>query len=141
MKACEEILDSELFDKCILHFEQVFKELPPPDGPCLVHLDFRPGNILVNDDSVTGIIDFESSRGGSSEIDFTKVYRDIWKKQPLTRTAYVSGYQSIRPIIDLDKILPFYSFFDAFSSVAWCKKRGIEKNKAFLADSITILRA
>ncbi|WP_244188406.1 phosphotransferase [Paenibacillus kribbensis] len=34
-------------------------------------MDFRPGNILVNGNEVAGIIDFESARGGSSEIDFT----------------------------------------------------------------------
>lgn len=49
------------------------------------HMDFRPGNILVNGNEVAGIIDFESARGGSSEIDFTKVINRfdlclLWKE-------------------------------------------------------------
>ncbi|MFD7522241.1 phosphotransferase [Paenibacillus chitinolyticus] len=62
--------DPELYERCIHHFDGVFFALPNPDGPCIVHMDFRPGNILVNGNKVTGIIDFESARGGSSEMQY-----------------------------------------------------------------------
>ncbi|XEC97748.1 phosphotransferase family protein [Paenibacillus tarimensis] len=136
---CKEILDAALFQRCIDHFDNVFAALPQPDGPCVVHMDFRPGNILVEENRVTGIIDFESARGGSSEIDFTKVNRYIWEVYPTTRAAYIQGYESIRPIMDLDSILPFYSFYDAFSAVVWCNNRGVEKHRAFLMESISVL--
>jgi aminoglycoside phosphotransferase (APT) family kinase protein len=47
-----------------------------------VHMDFQPGNIQINDRGVAGIIDFESTRGGASEIDFTKMNRYIWEVYP-----------------------------------------------------------
>lgn len=137
---CKEILDPELFERCILHFDGVFSALPNPDGPCIVHMDFRPGNILVNGNKVTGIIDFESARGGSSEIDFTKVNRYIWEVNPRTKLPYIEGYQTIRPVLALDRVLPFYDFYDAFSAVVWCKNRGIEKNQTFLQESILTLK-
>ncbi|GAA3410775.1 hypothetical protein ACFFNY_20935 [Paenibacillus hodogayensis] len=49
--------------------------------PCKEALDPE----LVNDNKVTGIIDFESARGGSSEIDFTKINRYIWGVNPRTK--------------------------------------------------------
>ncbi|MGC5772874.1 phosphotransferase family protein [Paenibacillus pabuli] len=137
---CKELLDPELYERCILHFDGVFSALPDPDGPCFVHMDFRPGNILVNSDKVAGIIDFESARGGSSEIDFTKMNRYIWEVNPRTKSMYIEGYQTIRPMLNLDIVLPFYNFYDAFSAVVWCKSRGVEKNQSFLQENIVVLQ-
>ncbi|MBT2770940.1 aminoglycoside phosphotransferase family protein [Halomonas sp. ISL-60] len=137
---CKELLDPVLYERCVLHFDGVFSALPNPDGPCIVHMDFRPGNILVDGNKVTGIIDFESARGGSSEIDFTKINRYIWEVNPRTKSKYIEGYQTIRPILNLDIVLPFYDFYDAFSAVVWCKNRGIEKNQSFLQENIEVLK-
>ncbi|MBM7566233.1 phosphotransferase family protein [Paenibacillus sacheonensis] len=137
---CKDMLDSKLYDRCILHFDEVFSALPDPDGPCIVHMDFRPGNILVNGSEVAGIIDFESARGGSSEIDFTKVNRYIWEVNPRTKKPFIEGYQSIRPMLPLESILPLYDIYDAFSAIVWCKNRGIEKNRTFLQENILTLR-
>ncbi|SEA73429.1 phosphotransferase family protein [Paenibacillus sp. 276b] len=137
---CKELLEPALYERCILHFDGVFSALPDPDGPCLVHMDFRPGNILVNGNKVTGIIDFESARGGSSEIDFTKINRYIWEVNPRTKSPYFEGYQTIRNMLNLEIVLPFYNFYDAFSAVVWCKNRGVEKNQSFLQESIEVLK-
>lgn len=136
----KEVLERKLFEKCMNHFESAFSVLPQPDGPCVVHMDFRPGNILINNNAVVGIIDFESARGGSSEIDFTKINRYVWEVNPQSKTPYTEGYSTVRPMIDLETILPFYDFYDAFSAVVWCKNRGIEKNITFLKESISILQ-
>ncbi|MEK5398106.1 phosphotransferase family protein [Paenibacillus sp. FSL K6-2859] len=137
---CKEVLHPDLFEKCITHFDSVYSALPEPDGPSVVHMDFRPGNILIKDNRVVGIIDYESARGGSTGIDFTKINRYVWEVNPLTRLPYVQGYESVRPLLDLEAIIPFYSFYDAFSAVVWCKTRGIENNKAFLQESIEVLQ-
>lgn len=137
---CKEVLDRGLFEKCMNHFDTAFSALPEPDGPCVVHMDFRPGNILINNNRVVGIIDFESARGGSSEIDFTKINRYVWEVNPRSKVSYKAGYSSILPLMELESILPFYSFYDAFSAVVWCKTRGIEKNRAFLEESISVLQ-
>ncbi|WDQ31353.1 phosphotransferase [Paenibacillus marchantiae] len=137
---CKELLEPALYERCILHFDGVFSALPDPDGPCLVHMDFRPGNILVNGNKVTGIIDFESARGGSSEIDFTKINRYIWEVNPRTKSPYFEGYQTIRNMLNLEIVLPFYNFYDAFSAVVWCKNRGVERNQSFLQESIEVLK-
>ncbi|MDH6427467.1 phosphotransferase [Paenibacillus odorifer] len=140
IEPCKEVLERGLFEKCINYFKGAFSVLPPPDGPCVVHMDFRQGNILTNNNMVVGIIDFESARGGSSEIDFTKINRYVWEVNPQSRISYKEGYSTIRPLMGLETILPFYDFYDAFGAVVWCKNRGIEKNRAFLKESISVLQ-
>ncbi len=112
-------------------FENIKSQLPEPDGPSFVHMDFRPANIIVDNDKVTGIIDFESVRFGSTEIDFTKLYRDFLSYDISLLENYKTGYSSVRPLIDLEAVLPFYRFTDAFNSIGWSIRRGIEKNKHF----------
>jgi aminoglycoside phosphotransferase (APT) family kinase protein len=136
----KDILDERLFKKAIEKYEEMKQELPPPDGPSFVHMDFRPANIIVSHDKVLGMIDFESVRFGSTEIDFTKLYRDFLNLDGTLYKAYQEGYKSIRPLIDLEIVLPFYQFTDAFNSVGWCKRRGIEKNRLFLEGNLEKLR-
>ncbi|MDF2962659.1 MAG: phosphotransferase [Paenibacillus sp.] len=133
-------VEPELYKKCLEYFEGAFSLLPKPDGPCVVHMDFRPGNLLVREGKLVGLIDFESARGGSSEIDFTKVDRYLLAKDPQLKESYINGYRSVRPLIELESVLPFYSFFDAFGAVAWCKTRGLERNRSFFRESVAVLR-
>ncbi|TRZ39630.1 aminoglycoside phosphotransferase family protein [Niallia circulans] len=132
----KDILDENLYKKSIETFEQMKRQLPSSDGPSFVHMDFRPANIIVDKDNVSGIIDFESVRFGSTEIDFTKLYRDFLSVDVNLYYAYQEGYKSIRPLIDLENVLPFYRFTDAFNSIGWCKRRGIEKNAIFLEENL-----
>lgn len=136
----KDVLDDQLYKQAIEKFEKMKQHLPPPDGPSFVHMDFRPGNIIVDGNNVSGMIDFESVRFGSTEIDFTKLYRDFLRFDPSFYKAYQEGYNSIRPLIDLEIVLPFYRFTDAFNSIGWCKRRGIEKNALFLEENLAILQ-
>ena len=136
----KEVLPENLVLQSIELFEEQRKYLPKPDGPSFIHMDFRPANIIIHENQVSGIIDFESARFGSTEMDFTKINRDIFMKNPGTLEAYKKGYQSIRPIIDLEVILPFYRFTDAFNSLGWCKRRGIEKHQQFFDENYALLK-
>lgn len=136
----KEILDKSLYDRSLERFEEMAKQLPSPDGPSLIHMDFRPGNIIVHGETVTGMIDFESVRFGSTEIDFTKLYRDFLCFDLAYYQNYQDGYKTVRPLIDLEAVLPFYQFTDAFNSIGWCKRRGIEENAPFLNENLMILK-
>lgn len=136
----KEVIAPTLYEQSLNYFEQHLKLLPPPDGPSFVHMDYRPGNILIHENKVVGIIDFESTRIGSTEVDFTKINRDIFEKYPGTLEAFQQGYTTIRPLIDLGIVLPFYRFVDAFNSIGWCKRRGIEQHQDFLQESLAHLQ-
>ena len=135
-----EVLDESLYRQAIEKFENMKLQLPPSDGPSFLHMDFRPANIIVDEDKVSGMIDFESVRFGSTEIDFTKLYRDFLSFDFSLYQSYQEGYNTIRPLIDLEVVLPFYQFTDAFNSIGWCKRRGIEKNASFLEENLSILK-
>lgn len=134
------VLDPSIFEQSIEKFEQMRQQLPPPDGPSFIHMDFRPGNIIVGGTQLTGIIDFESVRFGATEMDFTKIYRDFLSMDHKLYEAYQNGYNSIRPLIDLEAVLPFYQFTDAFNSIGWCQRRGVKQNAVFLQQNLEILR-
>ena len=136
----KEVLDERLYRQAIEKFENMKLKLPPSDGPSFIHMDFRPANIIVDGDKVSGVIDFESVRFGSTEIDFTKLYRDFLSFDFTLYQSYREGYNAIRPLIDLEVVLPFYQFTDAFNSIGWCKRRGIEKNASFLEKNLSILK-
>ncbi|KGR76263.1 phosphotransferase family protein [Ureibacillus sinduriensis] len=137
----KEVVEGSLYDQAVEKYEAMKRHIPSPDGPCFVHMDFRPANIIVEGDKVLGMIDFESVRFGSTEIDFTKLYRDFLQFNPTLFRAFKEGYRSIRPLIDLEVVLPFYLFTDAFNSIGWCRRRGIERNALFLENNLTRLRS
>lgn len=136
----KEVLDKDLYIASLRKFEQMKGDLPEPDGPSFVHMDFRPANIIVEEGQVSGMIDFESVRFGSTEIDFTKIHRDFLKSDPALLNSYQEGYNSIRTMIDLRAVLPFYRFIDAFNSIGWSQRRGLEKNFAFYKANLRILK-
>ncbi len=136
----KDVLAPRLYKQAIEKFEKMKHKLPSPDGPSFIHMDFRPANIIVDGNKVSGIIDFESVRFGSTEIDFTKLYRDFLRFNSTLYKSYREGYNSIRPLIDLEIVLPFYQFTDAFNSIGWCKRRGIEKNALFLEENVARLK-
>ncbi|WP_391115960.1 aminoglycoside phosphotransferase family protein [Psychrobacillus sp. L3] len=137
----KDVIPEDLFKQSIELFEEQRKSLPQPDGPSFIHMDFRLANIIIQNNQVSGIIDFESARFGSTEMDFTKINRDIFMKNPRTLEAYQMGYKTIRPLIDLEVVLPFYRFTDAFNSLGWCKKRGIKKHQQFFNENYVILKS
>lgn len=136
----KKVLDESLYNQAIQKFENMKKQLPPPDGPSFIHMDFRPANIIVDGDQVSGVIDFESVRFGSTEIDFTKINRDFLRFDQTLYNAYKEGYNSIRQLNNLEETLPFYQFTDAFNSIGWCKRRGINEHRLFLEENLTILK-
>jgi aminoglycoside phosphotransferase (APT) family kinase protein len=120
---CASVMPTDLFHKILDRYAELHATLPEPDGPSWVHFDYRPGNVLVEGTRISGLIDFESSRGGSGDLDFVKIKGEVWDVWPGTRDAFLQGYASVRPLPDIDHTLPFYELQNAFGGVAWCVKR------------------
>jgi aminoglycoside phosphotransferase len=120
---CADVMSRDLFQRTLDRYDNLYASLPEPDGPCLVHSDYRPGNVLVRGTEITGLIDFESARGGSADLDFVKIQNEVWKVWPGTRKAFLRGYGSIRPVPNLERTLPFYTLHNAFGGIAWCVRR------------------
>jgi len=123
IEECKGILDTGLINQCLAKFNLLIKNQDAPDGPVLVHFDYRPGNILIHDNKIVGLIDFESARGGSADIDFNKVKLYIWDEFPHVKDNFIKGYESVRNLPSLDKALPLYRLFNGIGGLAWCVRR------------------
>jgi aminoglycoside phosphotransferase (APT) family kinase protein len=123
LRTCTGVLPESLLARLRDVHDTLNTDLPAPDGPCWVHADFRPGNVLVADGVITGLIDFESARGGSADLDFVKVSHVLFDAQPESRTAFLAGYDAVRPHPEIDRTLPYYRLHNAVGGLAWCIRR------------------
>jgi Ser/Thr protein kinase RdoA (MazF antagonist) len=136
---CAGVMPADLFHKTLDRYAEVYATLPEPDGPSWVHFDYRPGNVLVKGTRISGLIDFESARGGSGDLDFVKIKGEVWDVWPGTREAFLTGYAYVRPLPDIERTLPFYELHNAFGGVAWCVKRS-KTDDPFFHENMKCLR-
>lgn len=136
---CAQVIPSHLIQRAEDRYAELSEGLPAPDGPCWVHFDYRPGNVLMQGSSITGLIDFESARGGSADLDFVKIQHEVWDPWPDTREPFLEGYRSIRPLPDIERTLPLYALCNAFGGVAWCVKRSRIEDP-FFAENLNRLK-
>ena len=144
---CRAVLPPDLWRKARDRYEQLFANLPAVDGPCWVHSDYRPGNILVAGEGdrcrITGLIDFESARGGSADYDFVKISHYVWDVVTGTRDTFCEGYAALRPLPNIDRTLPFYRLHNAIGGIAWCVRRTntadpfFQENLAVIEESVS----
>jgi Ser/Thr protein kinase RdoA (MazF antagonist) len=71
--------------------------LPSVTVPRLVHRDLHPGNVLVEGDAVTAVIDFEMVREWDAAYDFVKIDNSIFIPFPEARVPFLAGYHEQVP--------------------------------------------
>lgn len=116
-------IDADFMERSRVKLFEMIEDAGEADGPVLVHMDYRPGNILVKNNEIKGLIDFESSRGGSADLDFVKMKVYVWDKNPHLKSFFLRGYQRIRPIPNIEKTLQIYELFNGIGGLAWCIRR------------------
>ncbi len=103
---CRAHLPSKLIDQCQHYYDAHFHLLASVDGPCIVHRDFRPGNIMIHQGKLSGIIDWAGGRSGFAEQDFVAMEHRNWPSQPSHKQSLLTGYQTIRPLPDYPPLMP-----------------------------------
>ena len=97
-----------------------------PDNYGLVHGDFLPENLIVNDDGLT-LIDFDDSGYGWHLYEMaTGLFPQI--RQPFFDdlvAAYLEGYRSVRDFSDEEAAyLPAFLMICGLNYLGWLQKRG-----------------
>lgn len=106
LKECENHLPDKLVQDCKDFYLAHQYLLDSVDGPCMIHRDFRPGNMIAYNGKIAGIIDWASARFGFAEQDFCSIEHCGWPADPLHKQALLEGYSSIRPVPNYQPIMP-----------------------------------
>lgn len=122
LEECQGHLPESLLKTCRWHFDKNIDLLLSADGPCVIHRDFRPGNIIAFEGKVQGIIDWSSGRGGFAEEDFCLLEFGEWSAG--CKDSFLEGYASIRKVPDYKSMMPLLRLSRAVAAVGFTVKRG-----------------
>ncbi|NNM59952.1 MAG: phosphotransferase [Legionellales bacterium] len=138
---CSHHLPSTLLEQCHRYYDTNIDFLTNVDGSCIIHRDFRPGNIIVHKGKIEGIIDWASGRASFAEEDFCPLEHGEWPIHPSSKKSFLAGYASVRPLPDYRTIMPFLRMSRAFATIGFTVKcetwqtknsRAYEFNRRFL---------
>lgn len=122
---CNNHLPQELIEQCRTYYYKNLNLLALADGPCITHRDFRPGNVIVHNDKLQGIIDWSSGRASFAQEDFCRVMEPgKWFIKPTTQESFLAGYASIRPIPDYKPMMQLLRLTKAIAIIGFIVKRG-----------------
>jgi Ser/Thr protein kinase RdoA (MazF antagonist) len=121
---CSENLPKALLERCRRYYDTHVHLLMSADGPCLIHRDFRPGNVMVDESKLQGIIDWSSGRASFAQEDFCPMEHGEWPTTPETKQSFLAGYTSIRPVPDYSAMMPLLRLSRAFSTIGFLVKSG-----------------
>ncbi len=127
MHECHHHLPKELIEQCRHYYETHIHLLDSVDGPCMIHRDFRPGNVIVREGQIQGIIDWAGGRGSFAEEDFCPIEHWEWPMLPNSKQSFFEGYASIRPVPNYSAVMPLLRINRALNVLGFTIKHGTWK--------------
>ena len=83
------------------------EKIPEDFQPVLVHHDFNPGNILVEDGEINGVLDFDYAHSSHSVRDIAKAANKFWIRGG-RREDFYQGYREVRDPELFEDTIDFY---------------------------------
>ncbi len=139
---CKNHLDFNLLNKIEKFCEDEFNKPLNLDGPCLVHRDFKLGNIMIKNNNIVGIFDWELACNGFTEDDFCQLFYLLWENYPKTKASFLEGYASIREVPSFDT-MPLLRVSKSLGAIGFTINRNtfntkhkfvFDKNEKYLKD-------
>jgi len=127
LEECSLQLPPAFMDQCHYFYTSQQHILNSINESCITHRDFGPRNILVQNNAVTGIIDWSSASVTFSAEDFCFLDHHEYPIEALHKHAFLSGYASIRPVPDYQRIMPLLLFSKALAIMGFSIKRDLWK--------------
>ena len=125
---CSDNLPKTLLKQCRHYYDTHIHLLSAADGPCMVHRDFRPGNIMVHDGKLQGIIDWASGRASFAQEDFCPMEHGEWPTNLHNKKSFLAGYASVRAVPDYSSMMPLLRLSRAFATIGFMLKSGTWDN-------------
>ncbi len=128
-------LDDEIIAKAFKIIQEESTSYPPTT-PRLVHNDFMPKHILVEDKKVTGIIDFETAIGGDPIMDLAHWH--FFFKDALNVNEIIKGYTNKEIFSkDFDRIFNLWRIYLGLMHLKFQYKENNQKGIDFAKTEIT----
>lgn len=124
IEECKNHLPEKLIIQSCNYFKKSLPLLEKVDGPCIIHRDFRPGNILIKNNCLSGIIDWSSARAGFAEDDFCSIEHGEWADFNGCKNVFLKGYSSVRQVPRYQKIMPLLRLNRALAVIGFTVKQG-----------------
>ncbi|GAB4229179.1 MAG: hypothetical protein Tsb0021_06870 [Chlamydiales bacterium] len=124
LNECVNHLPENTISRCQNYYESHKNLLESVDGPCMVHRDFRPGNMIVYNGKLVGVIDWASARFGFAEQDFCLMEHRNWPRNPEYKKALLAGYSSIRKVPNYQGIMPMLRLGRALAVIGFTVSSG-----------------
>lgn len=128
LEECSQHLPLDLIEGCRRYYERHITLLQSVDGPCIVHRDYRPGNLMVDNGKLQGIIDWAGARASFAEEDFCSIEHGEWTNDPNFKKALLAGYETIRPVPNYARLISFLRLNKAIATIGFTVKRGTWNN-------------
>ncbi len=125
---CQTHFPEDFITKCQRYYNKHRSKLDGVSGPCIVHRDFRPGNLMIYQGKFQGVIDWAGARASFLQEDFCSVEHGEWLQKPDIKKAFLKGYESIRPVPEYTSLIPFLRFNKAIATIGFTVKRGTWNN-------------
>ncbi len=124
---CKDHLPNSLLNKIRHYYEAHHTLFELADGPCVIHRDFRPGNIIIHNGQLSGIIDWASGRASFAQEDFCPLEHGEWSLTPNHLKYFLAGYRSIRRVPAYQDMTQFLRLNRALAAVGFTVKQGTWK--------------
>lgn len=125
---CSGHLSDALLKQCRQFYDDHISLLLSADGPCIIHRDFRPGNLIIQNNKLQGIIDWASGRASFSEEDFCSMEFGGWLNDSSIKQAFLQGYSTVRSVPNYQSFLPFLGLSRAIATIGFTVKRSTWNN-------------
>jgi len=103
---CKDVVVPSLLNICLKYLEQNMVKTEYLDGPCIVHRDYKPGNVLTYNNKITGIIDWEGAKSSFAQEDFARMDHIIWDRNLSSKKPFLDGYASVRKLPNIEEVMP-----------------------------------
>lgn len=130
LEECKSHLSARFIEIYRRYYESHLHLLSSVDGPCVIHRDFRPGNMIVLDHKLQGIIDWAGARASFAEEDFCSIEHGDWLTQ--YKQSFLSGYAEIRPVPNYNRLIPFLRLNKVIATMGYTVKQGTWKTRDHL---------
>jgi Ser/Thr protein kinase RdoA (MazF antagonist) len=126
---CRDHLPIELMENCQRYYSANIDLLSTVDRPCIVHRDFRPGNLIVYESQLKGIIDWAGARASFAEEDLCSLEHYEWSNNPHSIKPLLAGYASVRQLPDYIRLVPFLRLNKAIATIGFTVRQGTWENR------------